>query len=344
MGLKVNRESTPSSEMKDDAAAVEQVNQDAGKTGTQTATMQTNTEDQGQAGNGESGDGEGSDDDAAGDQGQGEYVGAEGAADNGDGYGEYAGAEQETDDPALVEEQAEESVKQATSQATELAVSSGKADTLPAVGTVSGAAANFFKQMMDSLAASGQEGLELGYGVFPTISLDKGEFKIGDEELDDESFKGVPLFSKPKYAYRTTGVSEKEVEAVFADSDEEHKDSNSAVSAKLIEWKMKHPDSGYEIKKYQNVYWYMTELKSKPDAVGQLFICSVSPTSIRRYTNACMFATQKGYPPHECVFEAKVGEKVRGEFDFYPWDFKVQGSCKKLGVNVKFGGEKDEDF
>lgn len=340
MGLKVNKETAPSTEMKDDATAVEQVGQDAGKTGTQTATMQTNTEVQGHDGNGEGGDdGDGEGDDAAGDQGQGEYVG------NGDdaGAGDGDDAVGEQHDGELVEGEAGQSAQQTTSKSTEVALQNGTAAALPTV--VVGAAHNVFKQMIDELAAEGQVGLEMGYGVFPTLALDKGEFKIGDEDLTDEEFKGVPLFSQPKYAYRTTGLSnEKENEVIFSTSNQDHLDTNSAVAAKLLEWKQKWPHSNWEIKTYQDVYWFMTDLPSKPDRNGQLLILSVSPTSIRRYTQACLFAKQKGYAPHECVFTAKVGEKIRGDNDYYPWEFKVDGSCKKLGVEVKFGGERDEDF
>lgn len=203
---------------------------------------------------------------------------------------------------------------------------------------------NFFQKMLEDLKKEGQDGLELGFGVFPVIALDKGEFKIGDEDLDDQPFAVVPLSSTPKYAYRTTGIPDKEVEVAFADSDREHLDPNSAVSAKLLEWKEKWENSGFEIKKYQNVFCYVTDMPAKPDLVGQIALLSVSPQSVKRYTNACIAVKGRGYAAHECVFQVGVGEKIRGDFDYYPWDFKALGSCKKLGVEVKFGGVRDEDF
>ena len=202
---------------------------------------------------------------------------------------------------------------------------------------------NYFKQMVESLKQDGQNGLEMGYGVFPVVSLDKGEFKINDEEFDSD-FSVVPMTSEAKYAYRTTGVAEKEVEVTFSDTDRAHLDPASAVSQRLQEWKEKWPDSGFEIKKYLDVYAYVVELPAKPELQGQIVVLSVSPTSIRRYTNACVTAKGRGYAAHECVFKVAVGEKVRGDFDYYPWEFQAIGSCRKLGVEVKFGGQRDEDF
>ena len=73
--------------------------------------------------------------------------------------------------------------------------------TAVAIPREPGAAENFFKNMIDQLIGDGQEGLEMGYGVFPVISLDKGEFKVGDEDVGDDEFEGVPLMSKPKFAF-----------------------------------------------------------------------------------------------------------------------------------------------
>lgn len=205
------------------------------------------------------------------------------------------------------------------------------------------AAGNHFAKMIAELAGEGQEGLEFGFGVFPLLSLDKGEFKVGDEDIGKGSFKIVPLLSKPKFAYRTTGVSEKDSEVVFADTDQEHTKPNSAVSAKILEWKDKL-GAGWEVKQYQDVFAYIVKYEDKPELEGQLCQLSVAPTSVKLYTRACLTVKQKGYQAHECVFEVGVGEKIRGEFDYYPWSFKALGSCRKLGVEVAIGGKVDENF
>lgn len=207
-----------------------------------------------------------------------------------------------------------------------------------------GAAENFFKNMIDQLIGDGQEGLEMGYGVFPVISLDKGEFKVGDEDIGDDDFEGVPLMSKPKYAYRQIGVPEKDAEVVFADSDRAHLEPGNPVAERLAEWKVKAPESSYEIKKYQDVFLYLTRFPGKPVLEGQLVQLSVAPTSVKIYTRACLTAKGRGRAPHETVFKIGVGEKIRGEFDYYPWSFECIGSCQKLGVEVKFGAEVDENF
>lgn len=209
---------------------------------------------------------------------------------------------------------------------------------------VRGAGENYFKQLIEAMAADGQEGLEMGFGVFPVISLDKGEFKVGDEDMGDSSFTGVPLLSKPKFCYRTVGVGDKDAEVIFADSDKEHLDERSAVSAKLLEWKEKWENSSWECKQYQDVFLYMVKCPDKPELEEQLCQLSVAPQSVKLYTRACLQATGRGRKPHECVFEVGVGEKIRGEFDYYPWAFKAIGSCQKLGVTVNFGGTVDEDF
>lgn len=213
-----------------------------------------------------------------------------------------------------------------------------------AVSTAARGSENYFKQLIEKMAEDGQEGLEMGFGVFPVISLDKGEFKVGDEDMGDSSFQGVPLMSKPKFCYRTTGVTDKDAEVIFADSDSEHLDERSAVSAKLLEWKEKWENSSWECKQYQDVFIYVTKCPDKPELEEQLCQLSVAPQSVKLYTRACLQATGRGRKPHECVFEVGVGEKIRGEFDYYPWAFKAIGSCQRLGVTVNFGGTVDEDF
>lgn len=230
-----------------------------------------------------------------------------------------------------------------TSSATQVQVAGTAGSVAPSKQSGQGAN-SYFAQMIRELEESGQEGLEMGFGVFPMISLDKGEFKVGDEDIGRDDFQGVPLSSKPKFCYRTTGVPDKEAEVIYCDSNKEHLDHNSAVSAKLMEWKQKWQDSGWEVKQYQDVYMYLTDFPAKPEMVGQLVQLSVAPTSVKRYTQACLTAKSKGREAHDCVFKVSVGEKIRGEFDYYPWDFKAIGSCQRLGVVVKFGSEVDEDF
>ena len=150
--------------------------------------------------------------------------------------------------------------------------------------------------------------------------------------------------SKPKYAYRQIGVPEKDAEVVFADSDRAHLEPGNPVAERLAEWKVKAPESSYEIKKYQDVFLYLTRFPGKPVLEGQLVQLSVAPTSVKIYTRACLTAKGRGRAPHETVFKVGVGEKIRGEFDYYPWSFECIGSCQKLGVEVKFGAEVDENF
>lgn len=206
------------------------------------------------------------------------------------------------------------------------------------------AASNFFAQMIKELQEEGQEGLDMSFGVFPLVSLDKGEFKVGDDDFGDSGFTGVPLMSRPKYAYRTTKVSEKDAEVLFADSDQAHLQPDSLVSERLREWKEKWPESGYEVRAYQDVFLYMVNCQDKPELEGQLVQLSVAPTSVKLYTRACLKAKGRGYKAHECVFKIGVGEKIRGEFDYYPWSFEAIGSCQRLGVEVKFGQVKDENW
>lgn len=330
MALTVKRDSAPTSEMKEDAATTETVETVAEVVESNTQAAQADEKVVHDVANAAS-----ADDEADTDTGAGEII---------EGKGELVDEDAAQTDPIETQAEAVNSDQAAApaSESTAMAVSKGTAVAMPT--NVSGAAASVFKQMIAELAAEGQEGLEMGYGVFPMLSMDKGEFKLGDEDLDDQPFNGVPLYSAPKYAYRTTNVSEKEVEVVYADTDQEHKDANSTVSSRLLEWKQKWPDSGWEIKKYQNVYFYITSMPAKPEMEGQLVVLSVSPQSIKHYTRATLFAKSKGYAAHECVFQCLVGEKVRGDFDFYPWDFKCLGSCNKFGVEVNFGGKRDEDF
>lgn len=253
-------------------------------------------------------------------------------------------AEPEVVEAEVVEPEVEQPKAQAESPAaSESTAVATKAEAGAVALFGASAAGNHFAKMIAELASEGQEGLEFGFGVFPLLSLDKGEFKVGDEDIGKGSFKIVPLVSKPKFAYRTTGVSEKDSDVVFADTDQEHTDPNSVVSAKILEWKDKL-NAGWEIKQYQDVFAYIVKYEDKPELEGQICQLSVAPTSVKLYTRACLTVKQKGYQAHECVFEVGVGEKIRGEFDYYPWSFKALGSCRKLGVEVAIGDKVDENF
>lgn len=243
-----------------------------------------------------------------------------------------------------VAEQQQAQAEQSAATSSTTAVATQNQTTAVAAATGSAGAENYFRQLISEMEEEGQEGLEMGFGVFPLISLDKGEFKVGDDDLGDDDFEGVPLMSRPKFAYRTVGVAEKEADVIFADTDKEHLDKNSAVSLRLLEWKEKFPSSSWEVKQYQDVFMYLTKMPAKPELEGQLVQLSVAPTSVKLYTRVGLTVKGKGYKLHECVIRCGVGEKIRGEFDYYPWAFTAVGSCKKLGVTVNFGQTKDEDF
>lgn len=252
--------------------------------------------------------------------------------------------EQEEPEHVVEEEAGEKATADNTASESVTAVATLDRSTAIVIPREPGAAENFFKNMIDELIGDGQEGLEMGYGVFPVISLDKGEFKVGDMDVGDDDFEGVPLMSKPKYAYRQTNVPEKEAEVLFADSDRAHLEEGGAVAERLAEWRVKFPESSFDIKKYQDVFLYLTRFPGNPVLEGQLVQLSVAPTSVKVYTRACLTAKGKGRSPHETVFKIGVGDKIRGEFDYYPWSFECIGSCKKLGVEVSFGTKVDEDF
>ena len=186
-----------------------------------------------------------------------------------------------------------------------------------------------------ALVETGRSALRTGFAPDATLLLDRVAVSAVSPDAQEvlQSWRGGVVCA----------VAE-DAEVVFADSDRAHLEPGNPVAERLAEWKVKAPESSYEIKKYQDVFLYLTRFPGKPMLEGQLVQLSVAPTSVKIYTRACLTAKGRGRAPHETVFKIGVGEKIRGEFDYYPWSFECIGSCQKLGVEVKFGAEVDENF
>jgi hypothetical protein len=167
--------------------------------------------------------------------------------------------------------------------------------------------------VLDALAAMGFEGLELGFGSFPIVSLDQGEFKCSDgSSLGDEFYvqmKNVRAKylvktdlprSDPRYSmsYSYDGVTDMKGEQVA---------HNTAAWASQ--------GIGHKKMKYLEVFATLQD--------GKNVLLSIPPTSIGRCSAALVTIFTKGYPVDEVWIKCSKGPKVtQVKEPFFPWAFE----------------------
>ena len=198
------------------------------------------------------------------------------------------------------------------------------------------------KAILEDLRRQGFDGIDLEFGTFPLLSLDKGEFKINDKEVGKATIQGTALTSTRKYCYRNEGAADKDKEQVWEESPEAHLIPNSEVAKRIAEWEAK--GWSFTISEYVNILFHVFSFPAAPEYAGSWVMLSVPPTSKKSYSAAAIKCKTNGYDVHQCLMEITVGEKIKGNRgDWYPWNFAVRGSLKKFGLKVSFG-VKNEDF
>lgn len=175
--------------------------------------------------------------------------------------------------------------------------------------------------MTQDLADDGFEGLDLGFGAFPVITLQNtGDFVSSEGAEFGTEFDCVVLSSKNKYICKTRGTTEDE-EDFFYSYDKEYATTGETVAEKVAEWEAK--GWGYEWKPYLDV---AAQLHGG-DHADDLVMFSIPKTSIPRFSGyVASIKLKHGLPPSKVITRVYRGDKItKVKYPFFPWAFKMVG-------------------
>lgn len=186
-------------------------------------------------------------------------------------------------------------------------------------------------QRMDELSKEGFEGLELGFGAFPTVVLNsEGQLQTGDGKLLGDHIVGTVDASKQKFLVKNTKCEKRE-EDFFYVFDQNWASNPNAVDSqgrnpheKVAEWAGK--GWGYEVKKYLDLCVILTTAATEASGVevlseGDMVLVQIPKTSISRFSG---YAARAGLNALRSVpTRFAVGQKITGvDYPYYPWDFR----------------------
>lgn len=186
-------------------------------------------------------------------------------------------------------------------------------------------------QRMDELSKEGFEGLELGFGAFPTIVLNsEGQMQTGDGKVLGDSFLGTVDASKQKFLVKNTKC-EKRDEDFFYVFDQNWAANPNALDSqgrnahdKIKEWEGK--GWGYEVKKYLDLCVILTQAATTAGGEiildeGEMVLAQIPKTSIARFSGYAARLGLNGLRSQPTKFQ--VGQKITGvDYPYYPWDFR----------------------
>lgn len=176
-------------------------------------------------------------------------------------------------------------------------------------------------QVADSLAAEGFNGLEFGFGSFPTVSLQNdGKFASSDGWAERTEFDCIILSTVEKFIYKNGLAQGDPKEDFFYSYDGITTTSGEPVADKIAEWEA----NGWtaQKKKYLDAQAQMVG----GDCDGELAVLSVPTSSIPRLSGYLATVQMKhGVTPSMAVTRVYCGDKVaKAKFPFYPWAFSFK--------------------
>jgi hypothetical protein len=167
--------------------------------------------------------------------------------------------------------------------------------------------------VLDALAAMGFEGLELGFGSFPIISLDQGEFKLSDGGSPGAEFYVQMKNVRAKYLVKTALPKEDPRYAMSYSYDGVTDMKGEQIANNVARWASM--GIGYKKLKYLEVFATMQG--------GKNVLLSIPPTSIGRCSAALVTIYTRGDPVDEVWVKCSKGPKVTQVKDpFFPWQFE----------------------
>lgn len=172
--------------------------------------------------------------------------------------------------------------------------------------------------LTQSMEEMGFKGLDFGFGAFPIITLDDGQFMSNDVELG-EQFDCYIQSSCEKILYRTNVGQNEKPELVYT-YDDQITTKGEQVADVLNDWRS--AGQTYQRKVYLDV---IVEMCGDNELAGQLAVLSIPPQSTTRFSGyLAQVVRLKRKTPQEVVTTVYRGRKVTGtRFPWFPWAFKL---------------------
>ena len=192
--------------------------------------------------------------------------------------------------------------------------SEGGAMVASPAGTLSG-------DIKEELEAAGFGGLNLGFGAFPTVTLQNdGLFTTSEGRDLGKGFYCTILGSQGKFIYKN-GVQGKEEDFVYSYDEIHTTDGTQLIEDVLAAWKAK----GWTAEKrpYTDVrVQFIAETEDDPDD-DMYMMLSIPRTSIPKYSGYVAILMGSGKHPSSVTTHVTVGDKVtRVAYPFSPWGFR----------------------
>lgn len=235
-----------------------------------------------------------------------------------------AQADQPKDDGAKTAHLNAERHEEPASRSTEVATRSESTGVAVAAG-------NNMHNRMDELQKEGFEGLELGFGAFPSVVLNsEGQMQTGDGKVLGDHFTGTVEASKEKFLIKNTKCDKRD-EDFFYVFDKNWASNPQALDSqgrnphdKIKEWEGK--GWGYEVKKYLDLCVILTTAATTAGGEvildeGDMVLAQIPKTSIARFSG---YAARTGLAGLRSVpTKFAVGQKItQVDYPYYPWDFR----------------------
>ena len=173
--------------------------------------------------------------------------------------------------------------------------------------------------ILNSLAEDGFEGVDLtGFGAFPIIALNDGQFVATEGWELGESFEGVMVGSRNKFIFKN-GTKDVDDEEFFYSYDGVLDTQGGEVVERLNAWKA----LGYT--PVRKPYVDISVILTGEDHAGEFCLLSVPKTSISRWSGYLvkLGLQHKGKKPQEVVTRFGKAKKVgSGTRSFTPISFE----------------------
>lgn len=178
--------------------------------------------------------------------------------------------------------------------------------------------------VMNELAESGFEGLEINFTSFDTVTLEKSAFATASQKKIKEDFEVQIQKTRNKFLITSLHPADDNREAIY--SYNKHADTEEPeVMARIKAWK-DEDGVGYAVKTYIEAIVIMEDDKATGELNGEMMLLQIPPASIGKLSGHIVQQRLKGNgEPNNYTTVVSVGPKVGdGQKAFYPWVFSIK--------------------
>lgn len=175
----------------------------------------------------------------------------------------------------------------------------------------------------------GFEGLEVGYGTFPTIVIGTGGcFELDGDDVDYKTIVARLETSKALYLCVQEGVTDSP-SAFTYDQVNLNTAENGCTTVDDLRKAWAEEGETLIIRKYLEVVCEIQQIDGSDDPeehdlIGQFIICKIPPSSLNKFSGIVMMAKRRGLPANEIIVEFGLGSRreAKNGNKYTPWTFK----------------------